>query len=87
MKRKIIIFIGLALFTGLAVFNLHISNANAQNNEITLKNIEALATSSSEDLCEQYDCYEWRCSNDANYMRCYQSGDREACYYYTQCQY
>lgn len=87
MKRKLIIFIGLALSTGVVAFNLHISNANAQNNETTLKNIEALATSSSEDLCEQYDCYKWRCSNDANYWRCYQSGDREECYYYTECQY
>jgi len=87
MKRKIIIFIGLAFFTGLAVFNLHISNANAQNNEITLKNIEALATSRSENLCEMYDCYKERCSSSENYWRCYQSGDREACYYYTECQY
>jgi hypothetical protein len=44
MKKKIISFIGLALFVGVVLFNLHMTN---QTDDVTLKNIEAVTASAS----------------------------------------
>jgi len=46
MKRKIISFFGLALFVGAVAFNMHLTNSNIQANDLLLKNVEALASSS-----------------------------------------
>jgi hypothetical protein len=45
MKKKIITFIGLALFVGAIVFNVQMTNSNKQSNEVILENIASAATS------------------------------------------
>jgi len=46
MKKKVISFIGLALFVGGVAFNMQMVNSNDQANDVVLENIEALADGS-----------------------------------------
>jgi hypothetical protein len=51
MKRKIISFVGLLLFVGVVVFNMHVVNSKKQVNELEMENIQALASESGDYVC------------------------------------
>ena len=68
-KKKIITLIGLALFVGGIVFNMHMVHSNDQVNDVVLENIDALASGSvsagclcmyqpDEELCWEDECPE-----------------------------
>jgi len=44
MKKKVISFIGLLLFVGVVAFNMHVVDSSDHTSEVTLENIEALAS-------------------------------------------
>ena len=48
MKKKIISFIGLALFVGAVALNVKVTNNDSQINELTIENVKALESSSIE---------------------------------------
>ena len=61
MKRKIISFIGLALFVGAVALNVQMTNSNKQD-EVILKNIEVIASGGDSGNCllgGEQDCPLW----------------------------
>ena len=84
MKKKVISFIGLALFVGAVAFNVQMTNSNKQGNEVILKNIEALA-SGSEAYCKNLPskndgkCYEYTEGGDY-VVACRKQDDNQDCY-------
>mgnify|MGYP006286232919 FL=1 len=70
MKRKIISFIGLALFVGAVAFNVQMTNSNSQTNTVKVKKIEALASTSTVCKCRYW--YMWD-------NQCTVNGDNEIC--------
>jgi len=67
MKKKIISFVGLALFIGAVAFNVQMVNSNDQVNDVVLENIEALADGSVSAGClcmtqpDSPECYPDEC--------------------------
>jgi len=51
MKKKVISFIGLALFIGAVAFNVQMTNSNKQGSEVILKNIEVIASGGDSGNC------------------------------------
>jgi len=51
MKKKIISFVGLALFVGAVAFNVQMTNSNKQGNEVILKNIDVIASTGDSGSC------------------------------------
>ena len=99
MRRNVLFSIlTIALFGFAIAFNLN--QKHDSESERLLNNVEALANTddhddeeggggSGEDICqgEEASCNRSFCSNYHNYTDCRPNGDREACNYYTTCQY
>ena len=76
MKKKIISCIATLLFIGAVAFNMQIVNSNNQTSEVTLENIEAMASGSSYPYQAWRYCgwndLTWACIKEPTATDCYQ---------------